>query len=989
MIIGPHTGSRRAARLAAVACCLAAAGCQRPSVGDRAAPTVEEGPAVELTAAWLLGDRVVATFSLSRDGRPVGEADADALLPRFTLATFGAHPADGLPAWTSHVLTGRQVTPRLPPGGPWPDSEILTDVRQPGSESWLRPAGSDAAVGAVQHLGGGRFAYTFAAPLAGYAPDDTIRVGVWLDGVGAGTPGTSSTFDFRPDGGAAAASDAVRDEGCATCHGALVHHERRSGVRLCATCHTWQNADPDTADPAALHPASPAADPNPLELGRLLHRIHRAKDLPTVYASLWDPDGPLTSARASAVPSATGLPRPFQPNRSGGGASPNKPVLGRKFGVVGENGREVVYAQPLVVTTADPTPLGTMAIVAGGMFPRDLRDCAVCHGGAPREDVVTSAVSRRTCSGCHPEIWFEDPAAAAADAVRFPHLGGPQPDDAGCLGCHVTGAGAPKRYAPLAEVHVPPHRAPRYDKPVIEILKVEDLAPGKRPKVTFRLSDRVGPIAPKPNAPVPAFEPDGASSSYVPRKLTTLNLRIMGPSAPDYLTYSSVQLATEGSAQCGSSAPPDCNPLAISTVSGTDHYVYTFTSALPSRATGTYVVGVEARRNVATPLTQLWNRDYDAARDVFRWPYTGESLNETADNALVHVDTASGAWPPPAGSAAPVPRRTVVDEQRCLRCHDRIEFHGARNTIAWCITCHTADRTDWEKRKVKDTTTASGTKTPGDGSAVILGETFDGIEERSTHFKMMIHRTHTGNRKGAASLEGIAPYAVYYSEAYFFDRGGFPNDLANCTVCHAGKSYLLENLPADAPPTVANERAELVHGPGAAHPSADEPSTPPMQAACTGCHATGATFTHVASKTVGGVEQCASCHSKGAVSVEVAHGLAPLAGGAGSTFSSIVEQVLVPRCATAACHSGSPPVASPQLDASAAYGALVGAPSGQAPMRLVEPGAPERSYLLYKLRGDAASAGGSPSTPMPTDGLLDAADVAAIEAWIANGAPND
>jgi hypothetical protein len=496
----------------------------------------------------------------------------------------------------------------------------------------------------------------------------------------------------------------------------------------------------------------------------------------------------------------------------------------------------------------------------------------------------------------------------------------------------------------------------------------------------------VGPIAPKPNAPQPppGFEPDPATSSYVSRTLTGLVIRIMGPTTPDYATYSSVQL-NSGAEQRESAGDLDWNPLDISTVSGTDEYVYTFTSTIPPGATGTYVVGIEARRNLAAPITQLANRDYDASNDVFRWPYTGEALNEAAENALAYVNTASGAWPPPPGSPAPVPRRTVVDQQKCLRCHDRIEFHGQRNAMAWCITCHTPDRTDWEKRK--------GSKLAGDalGERVILGKTYDGIEERSTHFKMMIHRTHTGSRKGVASLEGIAPYAVYYGEAYFFDKGGFPNDLGNCTVCHEGKTYLLENLPADAPPTLANEQAEVLHGPGAAaHPElADEPALPPMQAACTGCHATGATFAHVAANTEGGVETCKNCHSKGPVAVEVAHGLAPLAGGAGSTFSSIVQAILVPRCATAACHSGSPPVAFPQLDADAAYGALVRAPSGQAPMMMVEPGAPERSYLLYKLWGDAASAGGTPSTPMPTDGLLDPADVAAIEAWIANGAQND
>lgn len=959
MTPGRQTGSGRAATFVVAGCCLAVAACQQPKVGDRFVATEETGPRIVITGAWVgMGDRVVTTLSLFSDGRPVSGAAVAELQPRFTLATLSAHPVDQLPAWRSHVLTGAQVVPSLPLTPPGADPRVsVTDARQPGAES--------LAPGSLADLGGGEFIYAFATPLAPYVPDETIRIGVWLDGAPA-TKWTSSTYDFRgQDGAKVDDGAAVLDEGCATCHGTLIHHARHSGVRLCATCHTWQNADPDTADPAAMHPASRATDPNPLELGRLIHRIHRGKDLPTAYASTWKSGDP------STVPSAAGLPLPFQPTRSGGTAPRNTPVLGRKYSVVGENGHEAVYAQSLTVATYDPTPIGTMAIVAGGMFPRDLRDCAVCHGGAPREDVVTSAVSRRTCSGCHPEVWFQG-SSPAADPVRFPHPGGAQADDSRCLGCHVDGttAGPPKLYAPIAELHVPPTRAPRYDKPVIEILKVEDLAPGKRPKVTYRLSDRVGPIAPKPNAPAPGFEPDHATSSYVPRRLTGLVIRIMGPTTPDYAYHSSVQL-TSGAEQRESADDPDWDPLDISTVGGTDEYVYTFTSTIPPGATGTYVVGMEARR--FAPSTH-----YDRVNDVFQWPYTGETINETAENALVYVNSASGVWPPPPGSPAPVPRRTVVDQEKCLRCHDRIEFHGQRNAMAWCVTCHAPDNTDWEKRNK--------------GNAVSLGATYDGIEERSTHFKMMIHRTHTGSRKGVASLEGIAPYVVYYGKAYFFDRGGFPNDLRDCTVCHAGKTYLLDNLPADAPPTLANERAEIRHAPGAAaHPFAlgDEPATPPMQAACTGCHASAATFWHVASRTVGGVESCTSCHSKGPVSVEEAHGLVPLGTAVGTSFSAIVQQIIVPRCATAACHSGSPPVAFPQLDADAAYGALVGAPSGQAPMQMVEPGAPERSYLLYKLRGDAASAGGTPSTPMPTDGLLDPADVAAIEAWIANGAQND
>lgn len=114
----------------------------------------------------------------------------------------------------------------------------------------------------------------------------------------------------------------------------------------------------------------------------------------------------------------------------------------------------------------------------------------------------------------------------------------------------------------------------------------------------------------------------------------------------------------------------------------------------------------------------------------------------------------------------------------------------------------------------------------------------------------------------------------------------------------------------------------------------------------------------------------------------------PGGGGTGASFSSIAVNVLAPRCATSSCHGGSPPAYAPGLDADVAWDELVGRPSLQASMNLVEPGSPDQSYLVLKLRGAAGWVGGIP-TPMPVDDTLDEADIAAIEGWIANGAPND
>ena len=930
---------------------------------------VSEGPTVVLEDASLdLHGHVVATFAVTEDDVPLTLGELTALAPRFTLAKLTDHPADGLRAWESLILTGKHVAPTLRPGGP-DDPEVLTSVRQPGPEI---PA-------SLIDLGEGRFRYVFATAVTGFDPGETLRVGMWLSGVESGSLRTATTHDFRPSDGPVEALDTVLDVNCASCHGSVVAHETIAGVRLCLTCHTWQNVDTLTIDPAALVTTGTTArtNPNPLELGRMLHRIHRGKDLPTLYTTAWDG----VSLSSTTVPFAPNFAPPYVQQKPG---SPVRAVLpGRKYSIVRADGHEVMFAQSLTIPSADPTLGATMLLASGGLFPRDLRDCAVCHGDAPQRDVVKFGITRRTCSGCHPEVWFQA-SSPAADRVRYPHPGGAQADDTQCLGCHVTGT--PKLYAPVEEVHLPPARAPRYNQPFIEIVRVDDLAPGKRPKVTFRLFDRVGPIAPSPSAPLPAFEPDVPGSSYVPRKFNaaplpasaaTLTIKVIGPTTPDYSTYSGV-LLTSG---LGFGNP---DPAALSTSSNSDEYVYTFSSIVPPGTAGTFLVGMEGRRFLTPSGTPA--SPYDKTRDVFRWPYTGETVNETPENAIVYVNAANGTWTKGAGSPGAVPRRTVVELQKCLRCHDRIEFHsGQRHDPAWCVTCHTPDLTDLQQRL-----NVAGRLYPG--GPVNVGATFDGVEERSTHFKVNMHRIHTGARDGAASLEAIKPYALYFSKAYFFDRGGFPGDLRNCTLCHAGKSYLLESVPADASPTRGNEQATVWHparplGTSPPHPhDPDEPSVLPITAACTGCHATGATFSHVAAKTVDGVETCAKCHVKGALSVEVAHGLARPTGVADATFSSILEQVIVPRCATSACHAAGG--TSPVLEAGAAYAALVGVQSGQSALTFVAPNDTEASYLVHKLRGTQGSVGGS-GAMMPTDGALAPADLAAIEAWIANGAPND
>lgn len=110
----------------------------------------------------------------------------------------------------------------------------------------------------------------------------------------------------------------------------------------------------------------------------------------------------------------------------------------------------------------------------------------------------------------------------------------------------------------------------------------------------------------------------------------------------------------------------------------------------------------------------------------------------------------------------------------------------------------------------------------------------------------------------------------------------------------------------------------------------------------------------------------------------------PALRGAAGSWTVLEQDVMVPRCASTSCHGGDPPAAFPRLDAGAGWAAMVNVQSEQAVMDLVEPGDPEASWLMIRLRGE----GGRPYMPIG-DAQLTQAELDAVEAWIANGALND
>jgi len=104
------------------------------------------------------------------------------------------------------------------------------------------------------------------------------------------------------------------------------------------------------------------------------------------------------------------------------------------------------------------------------------------------------------------------------------------------------------------------------------------------------------------------------------------------------------------------------------------------------------------------------------------------------------------------------------------------------------------------------------------------------------------------------------------------------------------------------------------------------------------------------------------------------------------TFANTIAPILNQHCVE--CHGATEPGAGLVLTADQAYNNLVGVTSTQAKdLRLVEPGLPDKSYLVFKLAGRQGEVGGS-GEQMPKTQLSDA-ELTTIQDWIVKGAKND
>jgi OmcA/MtrC family decaheme c-type cytochrome len=423
--------------------------------------------------------------------------------------------------------------------------------------------------------------------------------------------------------------------------------------------------------------------------------------------------------------------------------------------------------------------------------PFDPRRCETCHSqktGAVQETAFLTNPTRAACGACHDDVNF---------ATGANHPGGIQNDDTECANCHIP-QGEMDFDASILGAHVAPTASSLLNGLAVNITNVANGAAGSAPVVSFTVQDKNGNAVLLSALGSISFTMAGPTTDY---GYTSFGSDV---TTPGYVTESAAK------ATCGSNG--GC--------------MYTFTHIVPATATGTYAIGVEARRTDTVP--ELLN---GATSQV--------GIEYGAPNKVVYFSV--------DGSPV-VDRRTVVQLSNCNNCHVSLQEHGAlRNNTEYCVFCHNPSNTDASTR----------------ASAVLASD--KAAKPQGINFNLLVHRIHDGVN---VVPDGGKPYIVVGYQGSHNDFSGvlFPalsptgeaTDLENCSMCHVNSTeqndLTLTGLNAVTDPQ------------GYLNPNQ------PFSSACSGCHVDLPAASHMLSNTTSLGEACAVCHSSGAAyAVDQAH----------------------------------------------------------------------------------------------------------------------
>lgn len=438
-------------------------------------------------------------------------------------------------------------------------------------------------------------------------------------------------------------------------------------------------------------------------------------------------------------------------------------------------------------------------------YPQDIRNCVNCHVGSAtgadldyeltetaQGDNWSLYATQAACGSCHDDLDFSR------------HAGG-QPDDMNCDSCHSTGG----RAGSIADSHAILSVAAS-NKFMAEILSVDSSMQGENPVVSFKISNpETGEDYDILTDPV-----FSGASINVKNAWSTTDYTNTGNGEDDANSVSTSALT--GSTPNGDGSFSVTMPLAIP--DGSER------PFIP--ATGSGAAVIEGRLSL-----------------VLEPGESPETVPLTNVHSFFSIDEPDGVA---------VPRRTSVELDSCLSCHQKLSLHGGNRTddIDSCVTCHNPRNTDREVRLI-----AANPPT-------------DGKTEESIDFKTMVHGIHAAAmRENALQIVGFRGFNTY---VYDEEHVQYPGNLANCVACHTDSGYTLP-LPNGVLGTTINT--------GMDHQSpVDDTVITPITAVCSSCHDGGEATAHMTqnggsfSTTQGAidsgavVETCNTCHGEGRIS---------------------------------------------------------------------------------------------------------------------------
>ena len=461
-------------------------------------------------------------------------------------------------------------------------------------------------------------------------------------------------------------------------------------------------------------------------------------------------------------------------------------------------------------------------------YPQSVMNCRSCHDGTvastPDGDAWATNPSTAACTSCHDATTFTGATPT--------HSLGAQPDSA-CAVCHKPDL--------IAKYHA------------------TEIASPLNPELPTGLSDIKYELM---SATV-----NGSGDATVTFKITR------DGTAMDLTTLASD--LTGGPSFLLAYALPQGDELEVHDFNNAGRSAgQPATASLASlRTAGAIVAGANAGEYVATVTGAF--PDGATLRAIGLQGYFTQVL--TAGNVARHAVSVA------IGVDGDTERRVVVQNSKCLACHESLELHGGNRVseVAVCAMCHNPNLSSGGRTSLPANVSAA--------VAALVGSDPLLFPEEPQNLRDLVHAAHA-----SAFREEPFEFVRYRSNnAYYFDFSEitYPGILNRCETCHAAGTYELPLegglLPATMRTTTGdpNEDRAAVTAARDNVPNATDMINSPISGSCYACHDSWLSAAHMEQN--GGaimweraqweaakpVETCEVCHGPGRMAdIEEVHG---------------------------------------------------------------------------------------------------------------------